>query len=190
MAGVDGLGGIRPAQDQPRTDAGGVLETGQRNRLRHRRCGESRRPTATPCSCRYRASALRLSGCDRTSRRGGQPRRRFGRAVHHQSARALLFAATPPGDDEHHRQFPLRNPYPNTSDRSMAERPDDATMGRLGLPGYREGLPSNPGISRSLDASGEAQRRGHRRREIQGGLTDGPNRHRKFQLRSGQLRPG
>ena len=36
----------------------GVLETGQWNRLRHRRCGESRRQTATPCSCRYRASAL------------------------------------------------------------------------------------------------------------------------------------
>ena len=29
--------------------------------------------------------------------------------------------ATLPGDDEHHRQFPLRCSYPHTSGRSMAE---------------------------------------------------------------------
>ena len=95
-------------------------------------------------------------------------RGRPGGVVHNQPDQAVTSLATLPGNNEHHRQFPLRHSYPNLSNQFMAQRPDGVTMNSLGFYGYRKGLPLN---------GGDKQK---------GGLTDGPNRHPGFQLRSGQ----
>ena len=120
------------------------------------------------------------------SRRGGQSRRRSGRVVYYQSARAVVCIATLPGNDEHHRGFPLRCSYPNPSGRSMAEWRDDATMDRLGFPGRGEEFLSNSGISRSLDAPSEAQDEvtGEKNK---GGLTDEPEPPSSFNGVRGRL---